>query len=91
MEHSALLALHHIDPSRPHERKLPEPYRAIWLNLVGRVDAVIASAGGDDDDKAFRCDFCGKGFKKDFGELPPCSLRRYANCDTKLCLVGRLV
>ncbi|GMF37754.1 unnamed protein product [Phytophthora fragariaefolia] len=31
---AALLALKHVEPLRPHERKLPEPYRALWLALA---------------------------------------------------------
>ncbi|ETV88296.1 hypothetical protein, variant 1 [Aphanomyces astaci] len=30
---AALLALLHLEPSRPHERKLPDPYREMWLVL----------------------------------------------------------
>ena len=30
----ALLALHHFDATRPHERRLPEPYRTAWISLV---------------------------------------------------------
>ena len=32
----ALMSLQGIDPSIPHERKLPEPFRTMWLELVGR-------------------------------------------------------
>lgn len=32
-EHSALLALHHFGPKQPLERRLPEPFKAIWLSL----------------------------------------------------------
>ncbi len=31
----ALLALHALGPTVPHERKLPEPYRSLWLTLTG--------------------------------------------------------
>ena len=34
----ALLALHHFDATRPHERRLPEPYRTAWLSLVKSND-----------------------------------------------------
>ncbi|KAF0690083.1 Aste57867_18477 [Aphanomyces stellatus] len=30
---AALLALHYLEPTRPHERKLPDPYRDMWLLL----------------------------------------------------------
>ncbi|ETL82389.1 hypothetical protein L917_17438, partial [Phytophthora nicotianae] len=30
---AALLALKHVEPLRPHERKLPDPYRDLWLAL----------------------------------------------------------
>ena len=44
-EHAvALLALKHLGESIPHERKLPEPYRTMWLQLVGRADSAAASA-----------------------------------------------
>ena len=34
----SLLALKHLGDTIPHERKLPEPYRTMWLQLVGRED-----------------------------------------------------
>ena len=33
---AALMSLKGIDASIPHERKLPEPFRTMWLELVGR-------------------------------------------------------
>jgi ATP-dependent RNA helicase DHX57 len=33
-EEAALLALMHVTPNLPHERKLPEPYRTTWLNAL---------------------------------------------------------
>ena len=33
-EESALLALLHLTPAIPHERKLPEPYKTTWLSAV---------------------------------------------------------
>ncbi len=33
-EEAALLALLHLSPSIPHERKLPEPYKSTWLNAL---------------------------------------------------------
>ena len=38
----ALLALHSLEPDRPHERKLPEPYRSLWLGLVAASGAKAA-------------------------------------------------
>lgn len=32
---AALLALKYVEPLRPHERKLPDPYRDLWLALGG--------------------------------------------------------
>ena len=40
-EHCALMALQHVTPVAPHERKLPEPYRAVWL-------AMTTKPGGED-------------------------------------------
>ncbi len=34
---AALMMLQSIDASIPHERKLPEPFRTMWLELVGRA------------------------------------------------------
>ena len=34
----ALLALFHFEPLRPHERRLPEPYRTMWMSLNGAKD-----------------------------------------------------
>ena len=31
---AALLALHHMDASRPHERRLPDPFREMWLTMI---------------------------------------------------------
>jgi ATP-dependent RNA helicase DHX57 len=33
-EEAALLALVHMTPALPHERKLPEPYTTIWLRAI---------------------------------------------------------
>jgi len=33
-EEAALLALLHLTPKIPHERKLPEPYKTTWLNAL---------------------------------------------------------
>jgi hypothetical protein len=33
-EEAALLALLHLTPNIPHERKLPEPYKTTWLHAV---------------------------------------------------------
>lgn len=39
----SLVALYQIDASRPHERKLPEPYRSVWLSLCGRSPPAAAA------------------------------------------------
>eukprot|EP00939_MAST-03C_sp_MAST-3C-sp1_P002717 g2717.t1 len=31
----SLLALYHVDKTRPHERRMPEPFKSAWLKLVG--------------------------------------------------------
>eukprot|EP01036_Dinobryon_divergens_P050408 gene50408-67510_t len=31
---AALLALFHFQPTLPHERKLPEPYRTTWIDMI---------------------------------------------------------
>jgi hypothetical protein len=33
-EESAILALFHLTPDLPHERKLPEPYKSTWLSVL---------------------------------------------------------
>jgi hypothetical protein len=46
-EHAAaLLALWHLGPELPRERVLPEPYRTMWLQLVGSGDSGRVSDGG---------------------------------------------
>ena len=47
-EEAALLALLHMTPSIPHERKLPEPYKTTWLNAVQQKDTKPqgSAAGG---------------------------------------------
>ncbi|KAL3670265.1 hypothetical protein V7S43_004578 [Phytophthora oleae] len=42
---AALLALKHVEPLRPHERKLPDPYRDLWLSL-GSQDGPADKATG---------------------------------------------
>ncbi|CAI5735499.1 unnamed protein product [Hyaloperonospora brassicae] len=39
---AALLALKHVEPLRPYERKLPDPYRGLWL-ILGSSDRVLGS------------------------------------------------
>lgn len=34
LEEACLIALLHVTPTIPHERKLPEPYRTTWLNAI---------------------------------------------------------
>jgi hypothetical protein len=43
-EEAALLALLHLTPKLPHERKLPEPYKTTWLAAVAqqKSDAIAA-------------------------------------------------
>ena len=37
-EHAAcLLALFHFEPTRPHEKRLPEPFKSMWLSLCGET------------------------------------------------------
>lgn len=38
---AALLALHYVEPTRPLERKLPDPFRQVWLDLVNGVKEVV--------------------------------------------------
>jgi ATP-dependent RNA helicase DHX57 len=46
-EEAALLALLHVTPNLPHERKLPEPYKTTWLTAVeAQKEAVKSNAGG---------------------------------------------
>ncbi|KAK1941324.1 DExH-box ATP-dependent RNA helicase DExH1 [Phytophthora citrophthora] len=42
---AALLALKHVEPLRPHERKLPDPYRDLWLSLGSQDGSVDKVAG----------------------------------------------
>lgn len=46
----ALLALHSLNPTLPLERKLPEPYRSLWMVLNGQ-DPNAGPPGADDDSK----------------------------------------
>jgi len=75
---AALLGLHALDPSRPHERRLPEPYRSAWLALTGNSNSKDAqapskakkkSSGNSEAAEAqYACRFCGKAFKKEHAE-----------------------
>jgi ATP-dependent RNA helicase DHX57 len=40
---SALLALKHVEPLRPYEQKLPDPYRDLWLTLDNSKSTVTAT------------------------------------------------
>ncbi|KAG6617899.1 ATP-dependent RNA helicase [Phytophthora cinnamomi] len=40
---AALLALKHVEPLRPHERKLPDPYRELWLALSTESGSSLGS------------------------------------------------
>ncbi|TMW64738.1 hypothetical protein Poli38472_011618 [Pythium oligandrum] len=48
---AALLALKHVDPLRPLERKLPDQYRELWLDLVKDVVPAGAAATTTSADK----------------------------------------
>lgn len=50
--HAALLALHFLEPARPHERKLPDPYRQIWLQLLSTSSAVADKNNSSDPKKS---------------------------------------
>lgn len=60
--------LHKVDGSRQHEKKLPEPYATAWLSLCGRSTASVAKGKkkAGTDVKTYKCEHCGKDFKKDF-------------------------
>jgi ATP-dependent RNA helicase DHX57 len=70
----ALLALAKVDSTRQHELKLPEPYRTVWLKLVGREknDGNNNNNNNDEEDPSssttpelsFKCEKCGKTFEK---------------------------
>lgn len=46
-EYAALLALHHLQPSLPLERKLPEPFSHTWLDMTrSSSKATSATAAG---------------------------------------------
>lgn len=65
---AALLALHVVDPRR-HDRKLPEPFRSLWLKLIGVADKPkeLAKAGTSASAASGHvCAKCGKSFKKDY-------------------------
>ncbi|OQR94480.1 ATP-dependent RNA helicase [Achlya hypogyna] len=36
---AALLALFHVEPTRPHERKLPDPYRDMWIAMCAPAES----------------------------------------------------
>ena len=73
---AALLALLELEGTRQYDRKLPEPFRTLWLTMTGRPlttatgqegrkgkkDKKGDKAGGEEHS----CDLCDKVFKKDF-------------------------
>lgn len=44
-EEAALLALLHLTPNIPHERRLPEPYKSTWLHAVQQAKASKSADG----------------------------------------------
>lgn len=46
-EEGALLALVHLTPSLPHERKLPEPYRTTWLHAIESIGSARAASSSN--------------------------------------------
>ncbi|KAE9074349.1 DExH-box ATP-dependent RNA helicase [Phytophthora fragariae] len=48
---AALLALKHVEPLRPHERKLPDPYRDLWLALGSESSKNVGSGSGGSKNK----------------------------------------
>jgi hypothetical protein len=51
-EEAALLALLHLTPKIPHERKLPEPYKTTWLNALQTINnnnSATAHSNSDND------------------------------------------
>jgi hypothetical protein len=45
-EEAALLALLHLTPKLPHERKLPDPYKTTWLAAVESIKNATTKAKG---------------------------------------------
>ncbi|KAF1336029.1 Atp-dependent RNA helicase, partial [Globisporangium splendens] len=43
---AALLALHHVEPLRPFEQKLPDPYRGLWLAMTTSAAPAPAVSNG---------------------------------------------
>lgn len=43
---AALLALHYVEPLRPLERKLPDPYRELWLAMTTAPAAAAPASAG---------------------------------------------
>jgi len=50
-EEAALLALLHLTPKLPHERKLPEPYRTTWLSAVSQQKSDATATRMKEKDK----------------------------------------
>ncbi|KDO33210.1 hypothetical protein SPRG_02022 [Saprolegnia parasitica CBS 223.65] len=42
---AALLALYYVEPTRPHERKLPDPYRDMWIAMCPAPEPAKKDAG----------------------------------------------
>eukprot|EP00948_MAST-09A_sp_MAST-9A-sp1_P001859 g1859.t1 len=66
--HAALLALFTIDKTKPWERKLPEPYKSLWLNMTsGQQSKGSKNTKKNNATKTvFQCQFCQKTFKVQF-------------------------
>lgn len=60
---AALLALKYVEPLRPHERKLPDPYRDLWLSL-GK-DSGSSTTASSTSTSSFNAAANGKGKKKE--------------------------
>ena len=74
MEEAALLALLHVTPNLPHERKLPEPYKTTWLAAVQaqkEVTKTSDTSNGNPNQPVSKSGGAGDHFKDDRTGTPP--------------------
>ena len=90
MEEAALLALLHVTPNLPHERKLPEPYKTTWLAAVQaqkEVTKTSNTSNGNPNQPVSKSGGAGDHFKDDRTGTPPgSSSSQKATANTNLAL-----
>ena len=87
MEEAALLALLHVTPNLPHERRLPEPYKTTWLAAVQAQKEMTKTSSINNGKPKPPVSARGDGVDGTIGPPPPASYAsQKATANTNLAL-----